>query len=227
LKKELKIIYFIIVAADLVFGSLQFKDPLLVCKNIIPLFLIFSFIQSKNYKINQDGILFLVTLFLLLVGLNFSFFFHTTSFYLPIITILYFFEIQIQMYLVLKKLKKIRTKETKGFTIFFLIISFALLFIVIFFPAFSFPIQILFFIRLFQFSTFLAIVFGNKKINYQISLSLLLIILSNVSLLVDLVIFNFNFEYAIIMLLFYSSKFFFLNGYLWLEKQVSRPILNY
>lgn len=196
------------------FYSFDLKLYFLITKNAIPLFLMFSLIHSKDYSINKNDYLLLTSLLLLSLGLNFSYFFHTHAIYLPIITIIYFFEIQIQLYLVLKKLKRIHTKETKTYTKTFLIFSLGLFFIILFFPMFSFPLQILFFVRVFQYAYFISLVFGNRKINPQISLSLWFIILSNIALLADLVIFKYNFEYIIIMLFFYSSKFFFLNGYL-------------
>lgn len=200
------------------FYSLDLKLCFLIAKNAIPFLLIFSLVHAKNYSLNKNDFLLLTTLILLSIGLNFSYFFHTHAIYLPIITIIYFFEIQIQIYLVLKKLKRIQTKETKAFTKIFLIFSLGLFFIIVFFPLFSFPLQILFFIRIFQYAYFISLVFGNKKINPQISLSLWFIILSNIALLADLVIFKYNFEYIIIMFFFYSSKFFFLNGYLNINK---------
>ncbi|MBK6979206.1 MAG: hypothetical protein IPH28_20620 [Cytophagaceae bacterium] len=100
-----------------------------------------------------------------------------------------------------------------------MIISLGLFFIIVFFPLFSFPVQVLFFIRVFQFAYYITLVFGNKKVDSQISWSLWLIILSNVLLLVDLAIFDYKLEYAIIMLPFYASKFFYLNGYLRMKEK--------
>ncbi|MCP9761723.1 hypothetical protein EGI31_02065 [Lacihabitans soyangensis] len=214
MKKAFVFIYFLLIVLDFVFNSLQLKWYFLITKNAIPLFLIFSFANSKNYSLNKNDFLLIAALILLSIGLNFSYFFHTEAIYLPVITIIYFFEIQIHLYLILKKLKRIETKRTKVFTKTFLIFSLGLFFIIVFFPFFSFNLQILFFIRVFQYAYFISLVFGNKKINPQISLSLWFIILSNVALLADLVIFKYDFEYIIIMLFFYSSKFFFVNGYL-------------
>lgn len=220
MKRAFVFIYFLLIVLDFLFYSLDLKWYFLIAKNAIPLFLIFSLVHSKNYSLNKNDFLLLTALMLLSIGLNFSYFFHTHTIYLPVITIIYFFEIQIHLYLILKKLKRIHTKETKAFTKTFLIFSLGLFFIIVFFPIFSFPLQILFFIRVFQYAYFISLVFGNKKINPLISLSLWFIILSNIALLADLVIFKYNFEYIIIMLFFYSSKFFFLNGYLNINKRL-------
>lgn len=222
LKKAFAFIYFLLIALDFFFCSLDLKWYFLVAKNAIPLFLIFSLFSFRNYSLNKNDYLVLTSLILLSVGLNFSFFFHTYEIYLPVITIIYFFEIQIQLYLVLKKLRRIETKKTKAFTKIFLIFTLGLFFIIVFFPLFSFPIQILFFVRVFQYAYFISLVFGNKKIHPHISLSLWFIILSNVALLADLVIFKYNFEYMIIMFFFYVSKFLFLNGYLNINKMNRR-----
>lgn len=211
--------YFLLVVSDFLFYSFDLNPHFLIVKNCIPLLLIFSFVHSKNYSLNRTDKILLSSLILLSIGLNFSYFFHTKAFYLSIISIIYFFEIQIQLYLILKRLKRINTKESKAFTKTFFIFSLSLFIIILFFPLFSFPVQLLFFVRVFQYACFISLVFGNKKLNSQISLSLWLIILSNISLLVELVLFNYNFEYAIIMIMFYSSKFFFLNGYLKMDKE--------
>jgi hypothetical protein len=213
------IAYFLLVVSELLFYSFDLNPHFLIAKNCIPLLLIFSFVHTKNYSLNRNDKVLLASLILLSIGLNFSYFFYTKAFYLPIITITYFFEIQIQLYLILERLKRINTKDSKAFTKTFLIFSLSLFIIILFFPLFSFPLQLLFFVRVFQYACFISLVFGNKKLNAQISLSLWLIILSNISLLVDLVLFNYNFEYAIIMIMFYSSKFFFLNGYLKMDKE--------
>lgn len=218
MKKAFAFIYFLLIVLDFVFCSLDLKWYFLSAKNVIPLFLIYSLFYFRKYSLNKNDYLLLTALILLSLGLNFSFFFHTQDFYLPGITIIYFFEIQIQLYLVLKKLRRIETKKTKVFTKIFLIFTLGLFFIIVFFPLFSFPLQILFFVRVFQYAYFISLVFGNKKIHPQISLSLWLIILSNVALLADLVIFKYNFEYIIIMFFFYISKFFFVNGYLNINK---------
>ena len=144
---------------------------------------------------------------------------------MPVITINYFFEIQIKLYLVLKKLMQIETRKTKTFTKIFLIFTLGFFFIIVFFPLFSFPLQILFFLRVFQYTYFISLLFGNKKIHPHISLSLWFIILSNVALLADYVIFKYNFEYMIIMFYFYLSKFLFLNGYLSINGMNRRDII--
>ncbi len=222
MKKAFAFIYFLLIVLDFLFFSLDFKWYFLIAKNAIPLFLIYSLVYFRKYSFNKNDYLLLTALILLSIGLNFSYFFHTQDFYLPVITIIYFFEIQIQLYLVLKKLRRIETKKTKTFTKIFLIFTLGLFFIIVFFPLFSFPLQILFFVRVFQYAYFISLVFGNKKIHPQISLSLWLIILSNVALLADLVIFKYNFEYMIIMFFFYLSKFFFVNGYLNINKMNRR-----
>lgn len=228
MNKAFAFIYFLLIVLDFLFFSLDLKWYFLIAKNAIPLFLIFSLVYFKNYSLKKNDYLLLTALILLSLGLNFSYFFYSHAIYLPVITIIYFFEIQIQLYLVLKKLKRIHTKETKVFTKIFLIFSLGLFFIIVFFPLFSFPLQILFFIRVFQYACFISLVFGNKNISPQISLSLWFIILSNIALLADLVIFKYNFEYIFIMFFFYSSKYLFLNGFLNFNKSKrNEPIIVY
>jgi hypothetical protein len=224
LKKELVFVYFLLVVFDFLFYTLNLHLQFLIAKNCIPILLIFSLIYTKSHALKRNDYLMLVALVLLSAGLNFSYFFHTKPIYLPVITIIYFFEIQIQLYLVLDKLKRINTKETKAFTKTFLIFSLSLLTIIVFFPFFSFPIQLLFFVRVFQYAYFLSLTFGNRRLNPQISWSLWLIILSNISLLIDLVLFKYDFEYIIIMTMFYSSKFLFLSGYLNFSKMNRRDV---
>lgn len=207
------------VVFDILFYSLDLNPHFLIAKNCIPLFLIFALVKSKNFDLSKHDKIVVITLLFLFAGLNFSYFFHSDPIYLPVITIIYFFEVQIQLYLVLDALKKINTKATKNFTKTFLIFSLGLFVIIIFFPLFSFPIQLLFFVRVFQYACFLSLVLGTKKLNPHISWSLWLIIFSNISLLVDLVLLKYNFEYQIIMITFYSSKIFFVNGYLNLNNE--------
>ena len=203
-----------LVAADLFFQFIGFNILLLIAKNSIPVFLIYTLVKSKNHTFDFSDRLLLAAFILLIAGLNFSYFFYEKSIYLPGITIIYFFEIQIHIYLVLSILKKQENQETKILTKTFIIFSLGLFFIIVFFPLFSFPVQILFFIRVFQYAYFISIVFGNKRVNTHISLSLWFIIQSNISLLVDMVIWHYNFEYAFIMLFFYTSKYFYLSGYI-------------
>lgn len=220
MRKELVFFYFLLVGLDLIFEFFNLNTSLLFIKNSIPLFLFFAFFQIHNFSIEKEEYLIVAAFVLLLFGLNFSYFCYTQTYYLPVLTIIYFFEIQIQLYQVLKKLKKVNTRETKTYTKTFLIISLGLFFIIVFFPLFSFPVQVLFFIRVFQFAYYITLVFGNKKVDSQISWSLWLIILSNVLLLVDLAIFDYKLAYAIIMLPFYASKFFYLNGYLRMKEKI-------
>ena len=131
---------------------------------------------------------------------------------MPVITINYFFEIQIQLYLVLKKLRRIEKKNKDIYQNLSNIHIRPFLYHRVF-PTIFFPITNTIFCK--NFSIFLFYFFGFwKKIHTQISLSLGFIFQSNVALLADLVIFKYNFEYMIIMSFFYASKFLFLNGYL-------------
>jgi hypothetical protein len=169
---------------------------------------------NRNWNLDKSDTLLVLSFIILLIGLNFSYFFHTENFYLPVLTIISFFEIQIQLFLVLKMIKKRNLKETKEMAKAFLIISLGLAFIIIFFPIFSFPEQVLFFVRVFQFAYLIALLFDCKREYLQIQLSVWFIIVSNILLLIDLVIFDYKYEYALIMSLFYYSKWLFLDGYL-------------
>jgi hypothetical protein len=222
LKSKFTALYIIVVLLDVLFYNLDINPQFLIAKNFIPIVLLFSLLESVQYKPTRTDYFLIVNLILLSIGLNFSYFFYTQPFYLSGITVIYFFEIQIQFYLVLKKLKKISTSQTKAFTKTFVIFSLALSIIIVFFPLFPFPIQLLFFIRIFQYACFISLIYGNKKISPKISLSIWLIIFSNIFLLVDMVIFDYNLEYTFIMILFYSSKYFFIDGYLDMRKGVYR-----
>lgn len=190
------------------------KEILLIVKNFIPISLAIILLIEKKHSFTRLDYLVLFSFFFLCLGLNFSFFCYTKTYYLFVITLIYFFEIQIQIFLVIKFLRNSTIADKKTHLKTYLIFSVSLIFIIVFFPFFDFPIQILFFIRIFQYVHYFTLIYKNQYINNRFILGLWLLIFSNVLLLVDMMFFEIKFEYQFIMLLFYSSKIFFLDAYL-------------
>lgn len=214
LKKVFFIAVLILICVDILLQFFDLQAYFLFVKNLIPASLMLILVVEREFKLTRNDFFVLISFVFLWLGLDFSYFLHTKPYYLFVLTIIYFIEIQIQIFVVIDMLRNNTKYLNKSFLKTFMIFSLSLIFILIFFPFFDFPIQILFFIRIFQYIHYMTLVYKNKRTSPQISQSLWLLILSNIILLFDLVILDFSFDYPLIIVLFYLSKLFFLNGYL-------------
>lgn len=221
MKKVFVIIFCILVISDIIFEFIKSPILLFVFKNCIPLYLAAILGYFRKFHFTRNDYLLLIIFIFLMLGLNFGYYFNKEKNYIPLILIIYFIEIQLQIKILKNHTNIILSTYKQDFIKIIIIFSLGLFIIIMFFPQFSFINQILLFINVLQHAIFISIVFRNSRLNSAISISLWLLILSDISSLIHMVMFKNPYDYAITMVLVYFSKFYFLIGYLKLKKLIS------
>jgi len=221
LKKAIYIIFGILVIADILFEFFKIGVPHFLVKNFIPFFLIMILTYYRELKFTKSDYWVILSYILLLAGLNLGYYFFKEKYYLPLVMVVYFLEIQLQIKVLKNYSNVILSSFKQDFLKLLIILTLGLFIIVLIFPELSFINQALLFATILQHAFFISIVFQNKRFSKEISISLWLLILSDLYSLGHLLFFRNPFDYALTMVPVYFSKFFFLIGYLKLKKLIT------
>lgn len=135
--------------------------------------------------------------------------------------VVYFLEIQLQIKVLKNYSNVILSSFKQDFLKLLIILALGLFIIVLIFPELSFINQALLFATILQHAFLITMIFQNKRFSLEISISLWLLILSDLYSLGHLLFFRNPFDYALTMVPVYFSKFFFLIGYLKLKKLIT------
>lgn len=171
-----------------------------------------GYLYFKKYKLEPIGNLLAASIIVSSFGLIVTHILPYGVNYMQTTLIIYIIEAQIQLFIITHyfypKDKSIKDEFMKLFIIF----SLGMIFIYFFFPMFSFSTQTIVFIRILQFSFFIAYTYKNKLLNWQIHWSIWMLLFSNIISVLFLYISPSKIYHILVMASLFASKFLFVNG---------------
>ncbi|MCP9762055.1 hypothetical protein EGI31_03750 [Lacihabitans soyangensis] len=206
------VVFFVFAIIDVIGEYYNYFNVVLVSRVLTFPIAYLGYLSFKKYRLEPIGSLIAASIIVSIVGLIVT---HTQPYgvnYLTRVLIIIIVETQIQLFIITHyfypKDKSIKDEFIKLTIIF----SLGMIFIYFFFPLFNFGTQAIVFIRILQFSFFIAYTYNNKLLNWQIQWSVWLLLFSNIISMYFLYISPSKIYHVLVMISLFTSKFLFVNG---------------
>lgn len=171
-----------------------------------------GYLSYKKYKLEPIGNLLAASIIISSFGLVVTHVLPYGDNYMQSTLIIYICEAQIQLFIITRYFYPKDKSMKDEFIKLIIIFSLGMIFIYYFFPMFSFGAQTIVFIRILQFSFFVAYTYNNKLLNWQINGSVWMLLFSNIISVLFLYISPSKSYHTLVMASLFTSKFLFVNG---------------
>lgn len=204
--------FFIFAIIDVIGEYYNYFNLVLVSRVLTFPIAYLGYLSFKKFRLEAIGNLLAASIVVSIVGLMVTHILPYGVNYLPRTLIIVIIETQIQLFIITHyfypKDKSIKDEFIKLSIIFLL----GTIFIYFFFPLFNFGTQAIVFIRILQFSFFIAYTYNNKLLNWQIQWSVWMLLFSNIISMYFLYISPSKIYHVLVMISLFTSKFLFVNG---------------
>jgi hypothetical protein len=212
LNRPITILFFLFVIFDILDEYYKFTNFVLVSRTMaIPIAYI-GYLRFMKFKFEPIGNLLAISLFFSFLGLAITYLLSYGESYMQTTLLIYIVEAQIQLFIITHFFYPKDKSMKDEFTKLIIIFSTGILFIYFFFPMFSFGAQMTVFIRIMQFSFFVAYTYKNKLLHWQVIWSIWVLLLSNFISVLFLYLSPSKILHILVMSTLYISKFMFVNG---------------
>ncbi len=204
--------FFVFAIIDIIGEYHKYFNLVLVLRVLTVPVAYIGYLSFRKYKLEPIGNLLAASIIISSFGLIVTHILPYGANYMQTTLIIYIIEAQIQLFIITHyfypKDKSIKDEFMKLFIIF----SLGMIFIYLFFPMFSFSTQTTVFIRILQFSFFIAYTYKNKLLHWQIHWSIWMLLFSNIISVLFLYISPSKIYHILVMASLFTSKFLFVNG---------------
>ncbi|CAH0996132.1 hypothetical protein EMA8858_02262 [Emticicia aquatica] len=223
-KKYVFLVYFIMVALE-IYGQLSGKFWLVwIFKALETPLLAYYYYENRKHKLEILDKLLLLSLAITFIGLWSSYLFNKNVENFNVITIIYIIELQITLFILSKLNRDVGYNNKNDSWRISLILITAIGFIYIAFPVFTTLMQCLVLIIMVQQSLMAIYGLFRKGIDIAISISIIVIVTSNILSVIGGFIVRTAYDYLWIMSLSYLSKILFVEGVLKTQKFIQSKV---